>query len=103
MRKSELVAAVATKLERTQVDVEEILNGIFEVIPDVVMSGEEVLTPIGKFKLKVTPPRQVLNPQTGEKFMSGETRRLVFKSSRTYKVKEEPKAEAKGKKTAKKR
>lgn len=101
MKKSELVATVAAKLERTHRDVEEVLEGIFETIAERAMEGEEVLTPIGKFKLKVTPPRQVLNPQTGEKFMSGETRRLVFKSSRTFKVKEEPKA--KGKKTVKKR
>ena len=100
MKKSELVATVAAKLERTHRDVEEVLEGSFETIAERAMEGEEVLTPIGKFKLKVTPEREGLNPRTGEKMTFGETRRLVFKSGRAYKLKEEP---APKKKTAKKK
>lgn len=100
MKKSELVAAVATKISKTQKEVEEVIDAMCEVIPEHVMQGEEVLTPMGKFKLKVTPPREGINPLTGEKLQLGETRRLVFKSSRAFKVKEAP---ATKKKTTKKR
>ena len=67
MNRSELVAAVASKTENSQVAVNGVLDAVFEVFVDQISKGEKVTIP-GWLAVERTDraARTGRNPQTGE-------------------------------------
>lgn len=68
MNKKELVNALAEKMNVTKVAVESHLNGLVEVISEVLETGENVkLVGFGTFEVVKRAKRKGINPQTGKK------------------------------------
>jgi DNA-binding protein HU-beta len=67
MNKSELVAAIAARTEQSQKDVDEAVNGLFEVVAEAIGKGEKVTIP-GWISFEQTDrsARTGRNPATGE-------------------------------------
>lgn len=87
MKKYELVAAVAKKTGLTQTQVDEVINTTCETIVETcVENGEEVNLPtLGKFRQKINPAREGINPLTKEKIKIKETHTLKFAPTATIK------------------
>lgn len=99
MRKSEFVAKVAAAAGVTQRETEKVIDAMCPIIVETcVKDGDEISLPIGKFKQKVNPAREGVNPLTGKKMQVKESKSLAFKASKTVKEKEE-----KAKKSSKKK
>ncbi|HOO75076.1 MAG TPA: HU family DNA-binding protein [Tepiditoga sp.] len=68
MNKKELVNALAEKMNVTKVAAESHLNGLVEVISEVLETGENVkLVGFGTFEVVKRAKRKGINPQTGKK------------------------------------
>jgi DNA-binding protein HU-beta len=67
MNKSELVAAVASRTDQTQTDVDETIKVFFEVVAEAIGKGEKVTIP-GWISFEQTDrsARTGRNPATGE-------------------------------------
>ena len=67
MTKTQLVAALAERLDSDKKSAGEALDAITDIIHDEVKKGGAVTLPnVGKFYLRERPKRMVRNPATGE-------------------------------------
>ena len=67
MTKTQLVAALAEKLDSDKASVNRMLDALTEVVTNEVASGGAVTLPgLGKFACRERPARMVRNPATGE-------------------------------------
>lgn len=67
MKTQEFRKAVAEKLEVTQVEARSTLDGVFEVIEDILVEGKRVpLGDLGRLEVRERPARKARNPQTQE-------------------------------------
>lgn len=67
MTKTQLVAAIAEKIDSDKKSANEALDAITTIITDQVSSGGAVTLPgIGKIYCRERPERMVRNPATGE-------------------------------------
>jgi len=87
MKKFELVAAVAKKSGITQTDVNKVVDALSEVIVEAcVTDGDDVNLPtLGKFRQKVNPARQGINPLTKKPMDVKESHTLKFTPTSTIK------------------
>lgn len=68
MKKAEFKKAVAEKLEITQVEAEDVINGVFEVVEEgLLTAGSVPVGNIGKLEVVERAARKGHNPSTGEK------------------------------------
>ena len=69
MNRSELIAAVAARLDTTKGNAAQMVDTVLGVIADrLTEEREEVaIADFGRFSIKQQPERQGINPQTGEK------------------------------------
>ena len=88
MKKYELVAAVAKETGMTQDSVNKVVDSISAVIvKECVTNGGEVNLPaLGKFRQKVNPAREGINPLNKQKISIKETHTLKFTPSSSIKV-----------------
>lgn len=89
MKKFELVAEVAKKVPgQTQESVNKVIDAMAEVIvTECVRNGGDVNIPsMGKFRQKVNPARQGINPLNKQKINIKETHTLKFTPSSSIKV-----------------
>ena len=88
MKKYELVAAVAKETGMTQDSVNKVVDSMSAVIvKECVTNGGEVNLPaLGKFRQKVNPARQGINPLNKQKISIKETHTLKFTPSSSIKV-----------------
>lgn len=88
MKKFELVAAVAKETGLTQEQVNKVVDSMSSVIATTcVEKGEDVNLPaLGKFRQKINPARQGINPLTKERISIKESRTLRFTPSTTLKI-----------------
>ena len=88
MKKYELVAAVAKETGMTQDSVNKVVDSMSAVIVrECVTNGGEVNLPsLGKFRQKVNPARQGINPLNKQKISIKETHTLKFTPSSSIKV-----------------
>ena len=69
MTKTQLVAALAEKMDAEKKTANEALEALTTIITDEVSKGGAVTLPgIGKFMCRERPKRMVRNPATGEQF-----------------------------------
>ena len=67
MTKTQLVAALAEKLDSDKASVNRMLEALTDVVTSEVASGGAVTLPgLGKFACRERPARMVRNPATGE-------------------------------------
>jgi len=67
MTKTQLVAALAEKLDSDKASVNRMLEALTEVVTGEVAAGGAVTLPgLGKFACRERPARMVRNPATGE-------------------------------------
>jgi len=67
LRKPELVAQIADRLDITKVAADAALTGVMETIADNIVDGKKVSLPgFGTFQLRQRAARKGRNPQTGE-------------------------------------
>ena len=80
MKKQEFVKAVAEKLDITQVEARETLDGVFEVFEDVLVEGKRVpLGDLGRLEVRERAARKGRNPQTGEEIQIPASKTIAFK------------------------
>ena len=99
MKKFELVAAVAKETGLTQENVNKVVDSLSAVIvKECVTNGGDVNLPaLGKFRQKVNPAREGINPLTKQPLSIKETRTIRFTPTSGIKVTIEPKGSAKKK------
>jgi nucleoid DNA-binding protein len=86
MNKSELVSAIAEKVEGSKVAAEAHLNAIIEIISDELANGGDVtLIGFGVFKVAEKAARTGRNPQTGETIKISARRSPKFTPGKTFK------------------
>lgn len=82
MKNFELVREVAKRSGHSQEVVKAVLDCMCGVIAETVSGGEEVNLPsLGKFRCKVNPAREGINPLTKEKIHIKETRTIAFRAA----------------------
>ena len=88
MNKTELIAAVATKIGATRKDTEVMVNAMLETIGDELAAGGRVqLVGFGAFETKHREPRVGRNPKTKEAVNIPATTVPVFKAGKALKEK----------------
>lgn len=86
MNKSELVSAIATKANITQVEATKVLNALLETVQETLAKGEVVtLVGFGSFDVKQRAERQARNLQTGKPMTIPAKKAPVFKAGKGLK------------------
>ena len=86
MVKKELVHELATRLEMTKVDAENMLDEFCGVIADLVAEGNDVTLPgVGKIVIRERDERNGVNPKTKEKIVIGAHKTVGFKACKGLK------------------
>lgn len=100
MKKFELVAAVAKETGLTQDSVNKVIDSMSNIIvKECVENGGDVNLPaLGKFKQKINPAREGINPLNKKPISIKESRTIRFTPTSSIKVTIEPKVAKKGKK-----
>lgn len=86
MNKSEIVAALADRLELTKREADIAVDTVFETIIDAITNGEKVnIAGFGVFEVKEKAERKGRNPRTGEEIIIPGKKAISFKPSKTIK------------------
>lgn len=86
MNKKELVNELATRLEMTKVDAENMLDEFCGVIADLVAEGNDVTLPgVAKIEIHERSERNGVNPATGEKIVIAAHKTVGFKACKRLK------------------
>lgn len=86
MSKKEVIKLVADKLEKTQKEVEEVLDVVIETIKNSLVSGESVnFAGFGKFEISERAERKGCNPQTSEEILIPASKSAKFKPAKALK------------------
>ena len=86
MTKSDLIAAVATKLGSSKKDGEKVVGAVLESITEALANGEAVqLVGFGTFEVKERASRKGINPRTKEEIEIGASRLPSFKAGKALK------------------
>lgn len=84
--KKDLAELVATKVDCTKKDANEVVNAIFDEIAKTVKKGGVVdLSGFGKFTVKARKARTGINPSTGEKIKIKASKAPAFKAAKAFK------------------
>ena len=86
MTKSDLIAAVATKVGSSKKDSEKAVNAVIESITEALASGESVqLVGFGTFEVKDRAARKGVNPTTKEEITIEASKLPSFKAGKALK------------------
>ena len=86
MTKSDLIAAVATKLGSSKKDSEKAVSAVLESITEALANGEAVqLVGFGTFEVRKRAARKARNPQTGDEIKIKATKVPAFKAGKALK------------------
>ena len=84
--KKDLAELVATKVECTKKDANEVVNAIFDEITATIKKGDVVdVSGFGKFVLKERKARTGINPSTGEKISISASKAPAFRAAKALK------------------
>ncbi len=99
MNKSELVSALAKKIDISKKDAESAVSAFVDVISETMAKGEKIqVIGFGTFEVKERPERIARNPRTGEEIKIAASKAPVFKAGKALKDTVNTKAKKKGKK-----
>ncbi len=86
MTKTDLIAAVATKIGASKKDSENAVNAVLSAITESLVNGEEVrLVGFGTFAVKERAERKGINPQTKKEIVVPASKLPVFKAGKGLK------------------
>lgn len=86
MTKSELIAAVATKIGSSKKDSEKAVSAVIESITEALANGENVqLVGFGTFEVKERAARKGVNPRTKEEITIAASKLPSFKAGKALK------------------
>ena len=86
MNKTELVAAIAEKIDFSKADLERALKAFIETVEKALKKGDKVqLVGFGTFEVKKTAARTGHNPRTGEKLKIKASKTPKFKAGKAFK------------------
>jgi nucleoid DNA-binding protein len=84
----ELAVFLADKHDLTKARAKAIVDDLRDRMVESILADKMVgLFGLGHFQIKVTKPREGMNPKTGEKIHIPSKRRVAFKASKTIKDK----------------
>lgn len=88
MNKTQLIAALAAKMEITKADAAQCVNTMFGIMADCLSEGDrEVAIPdFGRFFVRHKAERQGTNPATGEKITIEARDKVVFNASENLSI-----------------
>ncbi|MGN0628685.1 MAG: HU family DNA-binding protein [Oscillospiraceae bacterium] len=86
MTKSDLIAAVATKLGSSKKDSEKAVSAVLASVTEALANGESVqLVGFGTFEVKTRAERKGINPRTGEEITIPASKLPSFKAGKALK------------------
>ena len=86
MTKSDLIAAVATKLGSSKKDSEKAVSAVLASVTEALANGEPVqLVGFGTFEVKTRAERKGINPRTGEEITIPASKLPSFKAGKALK------------------
>lgn len=86
MNRTELIAAMAEKMETSKKDAGIALDAITDVITDALVAGEKIqLVGFGTFEVSERSERTGRNPQTGESITIAASKAPKFKAGKALK------------------
>ena len=86
MNKTELIAAMAEKMETTKKDAGIALEAFTDAVTDALVAGEKVqLVGFGTFEVSERAAREGRNPQTGETMTIAASKAPKFKAGKALK------------------
>ncbi len=86
MNKSQLVSALAEKVETTKKEAEAFLKAYEEVVKEQVNNGEKVqIIGFGTFERSERKEREGINPKTKEKMKIPASKGVKFKAGKAFK------------------
>ncbi len=86
MKKTELVAAVASKAELSKKDAEAAVNAVVAAVSEALANGESVqLVGFGTFEVRERSEKVCRNPRTGETMTVAATKVPAFKAGKALK------------------
>ena len=86
MKKTELVKAIAEKVEISAKDVAAVVDAYAVVIADALKSGDKVaVAGFGTYTLNKKPERSGFNPATGQSIVIAASNAPVLKFGKAYK------------------
>lgn len=86
MNKSELIAAIADKCDKTRKDTEQTVNAFIEVVMNALSKEEKVqLVGFGTFEVRRRAARKGINPLTKEPIDIAASKTPVFKAGKVLK------------------
>ena len=86
MNKTELIALVAMKTEKTQKEAGEMLDAYITTIAETLATGEKVVvTGFGTFEVRTRVERTGKNPRTGETIVVPEQKTPAFRAGKMLK------------------
>lgn len=86
MNKTELISAVAEKLNASKKDADKFVSATFDVITEALAKGDKVaLIGFGSFEVRERAEREGKNPQTGEKVKIAACKVPGFKAGKALK------------------
>jgi DNA-binding protein HU-beta len=87
MTKKELIDKVAATTEMKKVEVEKVVNAVFETATETLASGEQIqIVGFGTFLVKERGERKGRNPKTGEEITIGASKAPAFKAGKSLKA-----------------
>lgn len=87
MRQSELCREISRRVLVKPLLVRKCLETLSDILKSTVLvDGQEVATPFGKFNRKVIPSRKCRNPRTGTSYVTDETHALAFSTRKKLKL-----------------
>ncbi len=86
MNKSELIAAVADKSDKTRKDTEQVISAFIDVVTDALSKDEKVqLVGFGTFEVRKRAARKGINPLTKAPIDIAASKTPVFKAGKVLK------------------
>lgn len=86
MNKVELIEAIASKINLTKKDTENVINSFKDVVINTLQKGDKVtLTGFGSFEARLMKSRSGVNPQTGAKIIIPTTTVPKFRAGKSFK------------------
>jgi len=86
VNKSDLIAAVAEKCDKTRKDTEQVVNAFIETVTDALSREEKVqLVGFGTFEVRRRAARKGINPLTKEPIDIAASKTPVFKAGKVLK------------------
>lgn len=86
MTKSDLIAAVATKLGSSKKDSDKAVSAVLASVTEALANGESVqLVGFGTFEVKTRAERKGINPRTGEEITIPASKLPSFKAGKALK------------------